>query len=171
MSRLTWDQYFIEMAITATLRRTCMRRSVGAVLVKDNQIISTGYNGSPSGYPNCVDQMECIRVTKGIPSGERLDLCIAVHAEINALDQALRRGLPTIGTTLYCTTLPCERCARTIIRLGVSRVVYIGHYPGTNSLALFKVAGIQTECIERGEMPYETDRYAKQMYNIDQPER
>jgi dCMP deaminase len=104
-------------------RSTCLRRQVGAVIVKDKKILATGYNGAPSGLPHCLE-VGCLRDEMGIPSGERHELCRGLHAEQNAIIQAAYYGVSINGATLYCTNLPCIICTKMLINAGITRVVY-----------------------------------------------
>lgn len=131
--RISKDQYYLNIAQECTLRGTCLRRNYGAVIVKDDQIISTGYTGSPRGRTNCTDHGLCLREQLNIPSGERYEICRSVHAETNACIHASRKDM--IGATMYVCgvfyetkkifrdTIPCEFCKRIIINSGISRVV------------------------------------------------
>lgn len=141
-SRPTWQHYFMEMAILASKRSTCLRRHVGAVLVKNNQILSTGYNGSPKGISHCAD-VGCMRLQNSIPSGTMHELCRGVHAEQNAIIQAGLNGSSTKGAVLYCTHQPCSICARLIINAEI-RTVYISDtYPDQLGEELFREAGVE----------------------------
>lgn len=124
--RLDVDSYFMQIAEVVSRRSTCMRREIGAVIVKGKQIVSTGYNGSPAGHPHCA-QVGCAR--EDVPSGERSELCRAAHAEQNAINFAARYGIPIEGATLYSTTYPCSWCAKSIVNAGIARVVYQDDYP------------------------------------------
>ena len=127
--RPSWDEYFMEIAYKVSERSTCIRRQVGAVLVKNKQIISTGYNGSIRGTKHCIDDPNlCLRSSESIPTGERLDLCRAIHAEINAIIQAARNGISTDGCTLYVTTRPCRDCFNACYQAGIVRFIYSGEY-------------------------------------------
>ena len=112
----------------ARSRTTCLRRGVGAVLTRNNRTLATGYNGAPPGHKHC-GEIGCIREQMNVPSGERHELCRAVHAEQNIIVQCARFGTPTDGTTLYCTNKPCSICAKLIISAGIIRVVYKDGYP------------------------------------------
>lgn len=129
--RPDWDHYFMQIAQVVEKRGTCVRpgRKVGAVLTADRRIIATGYNGVASGLPHCTPET-CQRTVLNIPSGERMELCRAIHAEINCLLQAARYGARTEGTTLYVTVYPCSACMRALYQAGVVRVVYDRPYPG-----------------------------------------
>lgn len=142
MSRKSWDEYFMDIAMLVGTRSTCLRRQVGAVLVKDNIIISTGYNGAPSGLPHCID-VGCERERLSIPSGERHELCVAVHAEQNAIIQAANKGLLIKGATVYTTTYPCVICAKMLINAGICRVVYSDKYVDELSERLLECAGVE----------------------------
>ena len=122
--RPSWDSYFMQLAQVVAGRSTCLRRQVGAVMVKDRQILSTGYNGSPSGLLHC-DEIGCLRQSLSVPSGERMEICRAVHAEQNALIQAAKHGVAIDGADLYCTHQPCVQCTKMMINVGIRRVVYI----------------------------------------------
>ena len=124
--RLDIDSYFMEIAQVVARRSTCLRRQIGAVIVKGKQIVSTGYNGSPTGHPHCA-VVGCAR--EDVPSGQRSELCRAVHAEQNAINFAARYGIPIDGATIYSTTFPCSWCAKSIVNAGIVRVVYQNDYP------------------------------------------
>jgi dCMP deaminase len=123
MARPSWDEYFMEITRLVVSRSTCLRRQVGAVIVKDKKILATGYNGAPSGLPHCLE-VGCLREEMGIPSGERHELCRGLHAEQNAIIQAAYYGVSINDATLYCTNLPCIICTKMLINAGIARVVY-----------------------------------------------
>ena len=125
-NRLDADSYFMEIAQVVARRSTCLRRQIGAVIVKGKQIVSTGYNGAPAGHAHCVDT-GCAR--QNIPSGQRSELCRAAHAEQNAINFAARYGIPIDGAAIYATTYPCSWCAKSIVNAGIIRVVYRDDYP------------------------------------------
>jgi len=125
--RPDWDTYFMDMARLASRRSSCLRRAVGAVLVKDRRVLSTGYNGVPSGVTHC-EETGCLRDKLGVPSGERHELCRGLHAEQNAIIQAAFHGVSIRDAVLYCTNLPCIICAKMLINAGVRRIVYIDGY-------------------------------------------
>ncbi len=127
MNRPSWDDYFIQMTKLTATRSTCLRRHVGAVLVKDTRVIATGYNGAPAGVTHC-EITGCLRQKLEIPSGERHELCRGLHAEQNAIIQAALYGTSTEGTILYCTTKPCSICTKMIINAKISKIVYEEHY-------------------------------------------
>ena len=147
-----WDQRFAEMARLVASWSSCFQenRHIGAVIVKNKRIMTTGYNGAPSGVRTCVERGECLRRKKQIPSGTCQELCYAVHAEQNAIIQAARLGINIEGATLYCTHQPCVICARMIINAGIVRVVFEHGYPDEFSLELFREAGIRVEQIHTG---------------------
>ena len=123
MERPSNDEYFMDMARLVSTRSTCVRRRVGAVIVKDKRVLSTGYNGSPKGTRHCED-LGCIREQMGIPSGTRHELCRGVHAEQNAVVQAAYFGVSVKGATIYTTTYPCSMCAKILINAGIDEIVY-----------------------------------------------
>lgn len=131
----------MEVASVVAKRSTCLRRQIGAILVKDKRILATGYNGAPSGLPHCLD-IGCAR--EHVPSGERQELCRALHSEQNALVQAARYGIPVNGSTVYVTTAPCSVCAKMLINAGIVRVVYGAEYPDLMAPGILKAAGIET---------------------------
>ena len=126
--RPSYDEYFMEMAHIVAKRSTCMRRKVGAILVKDKHILSTGYNGAPKGLKHC-SEVGCLRKELGIPSGERHEICRGLHAEQNAIIQAAVFGISIKNSVLYCTNTPCVVCAKMLINAGVKEIVYSGEYP------------------------------------------
>ncbi|HCL78492.1 MAG TPA: cytidine deaminase [Synergistaceae bacterium] len=128
LQRPDWDTYFMMIAGVAASRSTCLRRRVGAVIVRDSQIISTGYNGSPKGLPHC-GEVGCLRQVLNIPSGERHEICRGSHAEMNAIAQAASVGTSTAGGTIYCTHEPCSFCTKAIINAGIRRIVFVHPYP------------------------------------------
>ena len=141
-NRPSWDEYFLELAHLVSRRSTCLRRNVGAVLVKDKRILATGYNGSPRGLKHCLD-IGCIRQKLKIPSGERHELCRALHAEQNALIQASLYGISVNGSTLYATNQPCIICAKMLINAGIREIVASDGYPDKMALDFLKEAGIK----------------------------
>jgi len=139
--RPSWDEYFMEIAGFVATRSTCLRRQVGAVIVKTKRILTTGYNGAPSGIKHCVE-VGCLRQMMQIPSGERHELCRGLHAEQNAIIQGAAVGVCIKGGTLYVTHQPCVLCAKMLINAGIERIVYKGNYPDELSLKLLKDAGV-----------------------------
>ena len=142
--RPTWDSYFMEITKLVASRSSCLRRKVGAVLVKDKRILATGYNGAPTGMKHC-EEVGCLRERLHVPSGERHELCRGLHAEQNAIIQAARQGTEIVGSTLYCTTAPCSLCAKMLINAGVVRIIYEGNYPDERAMEFFQEAGVKVE--------------------------
>lgn len=140
-----WDVYFLNIAELVRSRSTCIRRTVGAVLVRDRRILTTGYNGPPPGLPHCSELGGCLREKLNVPSGQRHEICRAVHGEQNALIQAAIHGVAVSGATLYTTTAPCSGCAKLLISAGIVRVVYIEGYPDEMSASLLSDAGVILE--------------------------
>jgi len=140
--RPSWDEYFLEVASLVSRRATCLRRKVGAVLVKDKKILATGYNGSPSGLKHCLDT-GCLRDKLKIPSGERHELCRGLHAEQNVLLQAALYGVSTRGSVLYVTNQPCVICAKMLINGGITEIVTSGDYPDKLARDFLKEAKIK----------------------------
>ena len=123
MERPSWDDYFMTITKVVATRSTCLRRHVGAILVKDKRILATGYNGAPAGLRHC-GEIGCLRQDASIPSGTRHELCRGLHAEQNAIIQAANHGISIRGSTLYCTNKPCVICSKMIINAGISQVYY-----------------------------------------------
>ena len=140
LDRPTLDQYFMEIATVVAKRSTCLRNQVGALFVKNKRILSTGYNGAPSGLEHC-DVVGCAR--EGVASGTRHELCRAVHAEQNAIIQAALHGISIEGATLYCTHQPCILCAKMMINARLRKVVYQQSYPDETALDFLHQAGIE----------------------------
>ncbi len=139
-----WDEYFMEFAVLTSRRSTCLRRKVGAVIVQDRHIIATGYNGAPRGLEHCDERAGgCLREQLGIPSGEKHELCRALHAEQNAIIQAATLGQSVEGATIYITHQPCVICAKMIINAGIERIVVREGYPDELSVEILKEAGLK----------------------------
>lgn len=142
MARPSWDQYFVEITLDVSKRSTCLRAQVGAIVVKDKRILTTGYNGAPKGLPHCLDEGceivggHCVR---------------SLHAEQNAILQAALYGVPLEGGTIYTTHQPCVVCAKMIINAGLKRVVYAGQYPDELAMKYLRLAVIEIEHIDLGE--------------------
>ncbi len=150
--RPSWDHYFLQLARQAATRSTCLRRQVGAVLVRDKRLLATGYNGSPRNTTHCLDE-GCLREQLGIPSGERQELCRAIHAEQNAIIQAAVHGVAIDGATLYSTLQPCILCAKMLINCGVKEIHYIEGYtddPDGLARRMFAEAGVT---LHREDLP------------------
>jgi len=140
--RPSWDDYFLGIAHLVASRSTCLRRRVGAVLVKDKRILATGYNGAPSNIRHC-EVAGCLRERFKIPSGQRHELCRGLHAEHNALLQAALHGVSTRGAALYLTNQPCIICAKMIINAGIREIVFRGDYPDKMARDFLKEARIK----------------------------
>jgi dCMP deaminase len=148
-SRPDWDSYFMEIAKIVSKRSTCKRRNVGALIVKDKRILSTGYNGAPIGLAHCTDG-ECLRESLNVAAGERHELCRGLHAEQNAIVQAACHGASINGAQLYTTHLPCSICIKMVINAGITTVFYIDGYPDQLAAELMDESEIQ---VRRVEMP------------------
>jgi len=140
----------MEIAGVVARRSTCLRRRVGAVLVRDKRILATGYNGAPAGLPHCQD-VGCLREQLGVPPGERHELCRGLHAEQNAIIQAALHGVTTMGSTLYVTCQPCIVCTKMLINAGVKRILFLGPYPDPLAREMLRDAGLTLECYGKGE--------------------
>jgi len=151
VQRPTLDEYFMEIAQVVAKRSTCLRNQVGAVIVIDKRILSTGYNGAPRNLQHCLD-IGCIRQQQNIASGTRHELCRAVHAEQNAIIQSALHGVSTENATLYCTHQPCVLCAKMIINSKIKRVVFSNHYPDEEAMNFFNSAGVE---VTRFTVPFE----------------
>lgn len=138
-----WDERFMEIARIVSSWSSCLRRNIGAVVVRDKRILTTGYNGAVEGTTSCAEKGFCVRKNKGIPSGQMTEVCYAVHAEQNAILQAAKLGLSLDGATLYCTHQPCCNCAKSIVNAGIKRVVYKNDYPDEMSIQIMQEAGIE----------------------------
>ncbi len=142
--RPSWDEYFMRIAEMAATRSTCLRRQVGAVIVKDKKILATGYNGAPSGLKHCLD-IGCLREKLKIPSGERHELCRATHAEQNAIAQAALFGVSIKDGVLYSTNQPCILCTKLIINAGIKKIVIQDSYPDRMSKDMLKEAKVEIQ--------------------------
>ena len=140
--RPSWDEYFLEVANLVSKMATCLRRRVGAVLVKDKKILATGYNGAPSGLKHCIE-IGCLREKLSIPSGQRHELCRGLHAEQNVLLQAALHGTSTKGSVLYITNQPCVICAKMLINAGIIEIIISGEYPDKLANDFLKEAKIK----------------------------
>lgn len=148
VSRPSWDTYFLRIAQLVATRATCLRRSVGAVIVRDKRILATGYNGAPNGVPHCFELPGgCLREAMHIPSGQRQELCRGLHAEQNAILQASAFGVSLKGSEIYVTHQPCVTCAKMLINAGITRVVFIGSYPDELALEMLREGNIKLERI------------------------
>ena len=142
-----WDKRFMDLTCEIANWSSCYcdNRSVGAIIVKDKRILTTGYNGAPSGLLSCKEKGECMRRSLGIESGTKQELCFAIHAEQNAIIQAAKLGVNIDGATLYCTHQPCAICTKMIINAGISRIVYKNPYPDEFALSLLGETNISVE--------------------------
>jgi dCMP deaminase len=147
MKRPSWEEYFMDIARLVARRSTCLRRQVGAVLVKDRNILATGYNGTPSGLRHC-SEVGCVRQMQNVPSGQRHELCRGLHAEQNAIIQAAKHGTNISGSILFCTNTPCVICSKMIINAGIRQVVFLEGYPDRLSLDMLAESGIQVSKLE-----------------------
>ncbi|MDD5084994.1 MAG: cytidine/deoxycytidylate deaminase family protein [Candidatus Omnitrophica bacterium] len=145
--RPSWDEYFLDIVHLVSRRSTCLRRSVGALIIKDKRILATGYNGTPSKVRHC-SETGCLRERLKIPSGERHELCRGLHAEQNALLQASLHGVSVHGGTLYCTNQPCVICAKMLINAGIKEIVFQHGYPDPLAGEFFEEAGIVLRKLE-----------------------
>lgn len=145
--RPSWDEYFMKLAHEVATRTTCMRRAVGAIIVKERRILATGYNGVPTGIRHCFEA-GCLREELGIPSGERHEMCKGLHAEQNAIIQAARYGINISDSSIYITTQPCVVCAKMIINAGIQEIVYQNPYDDELAMSLLKEAGIKMRVFE-----------------------
>ena len=145
--RPDWDTYFMDIAELVSRRSTCLRRAVGAGLVRDRRILATGYNGAPSSLQHCLD-IGCLREQLKVPSGERHELCRGLHAEQNVIIQAALHGVSTRGSTLYCTNQPCVICAKMIINAGIVRIVIRESYHDRLAEEMLREAAISVVKIQ-----------------------
>jgi dCMP deaminase len=148
--RPDWDEYFMAIAHLVATRSTCIRRQVGAVLVKEKRILATGYNGAPSGVAHCTEAT-CLRNLQNIPPGQMHELCRGLHAEQNVIIQAALYGVSTKGSTLYCTHKPCILCVKMLINAGIVRIVYENPYPDPLADALLEEAGVELLAFSGGQ--------------------
>lgn len=137
----------MDIARLVARRSTCLRRQVGALLVKDKNILATGYNGTPSGLRHC-SEVGCLRQLQNVPSGQRHELCRGLHAEQNAIIQAAKHGTNISGAVLFCTNTPCVICSKMIINAGIRRVVFLDGYPDRLSLEMLAEAGIEVTSLD-----------------------
>ncbi len=144
MKRPDTDEYFLKIAAVVAERSTCCRHNVGAVAVRGKHILSTGYNGAPAGFKDCLE-LGCLRNELGIPSGERHEICRAIHAEQNVVIQAALHGVSLEGSTIYATHTPCVLCAKILTNTRIKRYVSFGKYNDNAFIQLFKEAGIELD--------------------------
>ena len=147
--RPDWDEYFLGIADLISERSTCLRRQVGALIVKNKRILTTGYNGTPSGITHC-EVTGCLREKLKVPSGERHELCRGLHAEQNAIIQAALHGVDIHGGVLYCTNQPCSICAKMLINAGIKEIVMESGYPDEMAKEFFEEAGVEVRMAKAG---------------------
>ncbi|MCU0651118.1 MAG: cytidine/deoxycytidylate deaminase family protein [Candidatus Omnitrophica bacterium] len=147
-TRISWDEYFMQIAHLVSQRATCLRRRVGAVIVKDKRMLATGYNGAPSGLAHCLET-GCLREKLKIPSGQRHELCRGLHGEQNAIIQASLYGISVKGSSIYITNQPCVICAKMLINAGISEIVISDCYPDALALDFLKEAKIKVRVLKR----------------------
>ncbi len=148
IKRPDWDAYFLDIAKLVSKRSTCLRRKVGALIVKNRRILTTGYNGTPTGITHC-EVTGCLREKLKVPSGERHELCRGLHAEQNSIIQAALYGVNIKGGTLYCTNQPCSICAKMLINAGIKEIVMESGYPDKMAKEFFDEAGIKVRTLKR----------------------
>lgn len=148
-----WDIRFMELVKMVGSWSSCYQenRKIGAVIVKDKRVLTTGYNGAPANTQSCVEKGECLRRKLNIPSGTRHELCYAIHAEQNAIIQAAKTGISIEGATLYCSHQPCVICSKMIVNAGIVRVVYEKSYPDDFAIEILKSGGVVSEHFTLGE--------------------
>jgi dCMP deaminase len=149
-----WDDRFMQMAHLVATWSSCFQenRKIGAVIVKNKRVMTTGYNGAPAGIKTCRERQECLRKKRHIHSGTMQEICYAIHAEQNAIIQAAKLGISIDGSTLYCTHQPCSVCAKMIVNSGIKRVVFESGYPDDFSLEFFKQSGVLLEQYKKGPL-------------------
>ena len=146
-ARPSWETYFMNITNLVAERSTCLRRAVGAVIVKDKRILSTGYNGAPTGLRHCLE-VGCLREQLGVESGKMHELCRGIHAEQNAIIQAAYHGVSVKDASLFCTNQPCSICARMIINAGIRKIFFQSSYADTLAEELLDEAGIELKKID-----------------------
>ncbi len=151
-ARPSWDDYFMRIAHLAATRSTCLRRRVGAVIVKDRMVLTTGYNDTPRGIRNC-GEGGCARCAGDVPSGTSHDTCLCIHAETNCVIQAAYQGVSIKDGTIYVTYLPCLICAKMILNAGLKRIVFEGHYPDPLALEILSNANVELVRYAGEELP------------------
>ena len=148
MKRISLDEYFLKIASVVAERSTCQRHHVGAVAVRNKHILATGYNGAPSGAKDCLE-LGCLRNEQNIPSGERTEICRAIHAEQNVIIQGSLNGVSLEGATVYCTHNPCVLCAKMLVNAKIVRFVSFSDYADKSFVELFKDAGIKVDILDK----------------------
>lgn len=158
--RPSWDEYFMNIVELVKTRSTCLRRQVGALIVKDKRILATGYNGAPVGCKHCLE-IGCLRDKLEVPSGQRHEICRATHAEQNAVAQAAYSGVSVKDGVIYVTTQPCVLCAKLAINAGISKIVFKGDYPDELSMELLKEAGLRVVKYEDPTIHYDAGNFKR----------
>ena len=148
LKRPDFDEYCLKIASVVGERATCRRHHMGAIAVRDKHILTTGYNGAPAGAKDCLE-LGCLRDELGIPSGTRVEICRAIHAEQNVIIQAGLHGVSLEGSTVYCTHTPCVLCAKMLVNAKIARFVSFGKYADDEFIRLFKEAGIKVDMKDR----------------------
>lgn len=148
LSRPNWDEYFMDIAHLVSQRSSCLRRKVGAIVVKDKRVLSTGYNGAPTGVRHC-EETGCLRQKMNVPSGQRHELCRGLHAEQNSFLQAALHGVSLKDSMMYITVTPCIICAKMIINAGIKEIVIEGNYPDEMAMEFLEEAGITVRKLDR----------------------
>ena len=148
LTRPDSDEYFLKIAAVVAERSTCRRHHIGAIAVKDNHILATGYNGAASGLKDCLE-LGCLRDELNIPSGTRHEICRGIHAEQNVIIQAGLHGVSLKGSTIYCTHTPCILCAKMLVNARIKRYVSFGRYNDLGFIELFREAGIEVDVKKR----------------------
>ncbi len=164
--RPSLDEYFLKIAIDVSARATCLRHNVGTVLVRDKQIITTGYNGAAAGVRDCTE-LGCLRDQQNIPSGTRHEICRAIHSEMNAVIQAALHGVSTEGATCYCTHTPCIICAKILVNAKIKRFVTFGDYPDNEFLRLFEEVGIEFVKVSKPDFSKEEAEKCERVLVVD----
>ena len=152
IKRPSWNNYFMEITHLVSTRSTCLRRKVGAIIVKDKRILSTGYNGAPKELPHCLD-VGCLREQMNIPRGERHELCRGIHAEQNAIIQAATSGTDISGAILYSTHYPCSLCIKMLLNASIVKVYYLEGYPDNLSKQFAEESGLKIKQLIKGVNP------------------
>jgi len=151
INRPDWDEYFLKMSHLVAERSTCLRHHVGSLVVRNKRILTTGYNGAASGVKDCL-ALGCLRNEKNIPSGERHEICRAIHAEQNAIIQAGLHGIDISGSTIYCTHSPCILCAKMIVNARIKNFITCTEYKDKAFKSLFKEAGLKYKLIRQPKL-------------------
>jgi len=147
LNRPSWPEYFMAITRLVAKRSTCLRRSVGAVLVKEKRILATGYNGAPAGLKHC-EEVGCLRENSSIPSGTRHELCRGLHAEQNVIIQAAYHGISINGAVLFCTNKPCAICSKMLINAGIQEIYFLDGYEDALSDQMLAEAGVNLKRLE-----------------------